>query len=144
MNETGTQADARRLSVLLRRDGVVLVPPRLAPWIRSLAVRDVGDLRRITNGSGNDILDLLDALSTAPQHVSVDGHITLPESKILLGDAPGTSAPVSTRAAAERMGLSERTVTRMLVADRLFGWKLGRVWVVPESSIEQFLNGKGA
>lgn len=140
--ETGSQADARRLNVLLRPDGTVIVPPRLAPWIKALAQADITRRRREA-GLAYDVLLLLDALSLAPEDVAVSGNDVPSINRLGVGDVPShVGEAASTREAAEELGYSVRTVRWMLTHGRLTGVKLGRDWHVSRASINEFLYGK--
>lgn len=147
--ESGNQADSRRLGAIpLLPDGSTVVPRRLARWVRSLILQDVGDLRRLTNGGRNDILMLLDALTEVPE-VAERGNDHMPDSKIVTGDAPDADLLsvrdlVSTREAANLLECAERTVRWRLERGVLRGWKPAHTWLVYRSSIDEFLDGKAA
>lgn len=145
MAETGSQADARRLSVLLRPDGAVIVPPRLAPWVRALLVDDLRSRRR-EGGAAYDVLALIDALDHASATVAVNGNDVIQINRIGLGDVPCDQVddPASTREAAEELQCSERTVRWMLAHGRLVGRKSGRAWLVSRASIHEYMHGKAA
>ena len=146
--ETGKHADDRRLNVLLRPDGTVAVPARLARWVLSLLRADL-ESRRREGGLAYDVLSLLDALSCAPQELAVSGNAVIQIDRIALGDASGESSSVmdalaSTREAADELGCSVRTVRWMLAHHRLLGRKSGRAWLVSRSSMSEYMHGKAA
>jgi excisionase family DNA binding protein len=91
------------------------------------------------------VLRLLDALSRAADSIAADGKLYVLTTKIESGDAPrlGPASTLSTKQAATAMGIPVRTVTWLLKTGRLEGWKLGREWVLPASSIDSWLEGKG-
>lgn len=145
MTETGSQADARRLRVLQPvAEGPIVVDPHLAPWVRRCLLEDLARMRRSVVEHA-PVLRLIDALSRASNAVADNGKYQLVTTKIESGDAPrlGPASTLSTKQAATAMGIPVRTVTWLLKTGRLEGWKLGREWVLPASSIDSWLEGEG-
>lgn len=145
VQESGVQADRRRLGVLRPETDSVVVPRQLAGWVLQVLLADLGDRRRRRMGSiRDDILQLLDDLHAT----SVNGSITGSESRIVVADAVDSQSVVllSVSRVAERLECSTRAVTNMLTSGRLRGTKDidGRHWFVAEKDLDEYMNGKAA
>lgn len=143
--ESGREADARRANVLVRPDGSVVVPPRLARWVLGALRLDLAQRRR-EGGLAGDLLALLDGLARVPDTPAVGGGALGSAGRIEVGDAPDSHMGelVSTSEAADLMGMPIRTLTSNLERGTIRGYKVGRAWGVPRSSIDEYMNGRKA
>ena len=140
MAESGSEADARRLNVLLQPDGRVLTPPRLAGWNRSLIEAALSDIRRAGRGGelASDVLEFLDALQQS--EMSVNGRLTGGFERIDVSGEGGES--LTSARVAEVLECTDRTVRRAFEAGRLRGRKLGHEWVTTRADLDEYRFGK--
>ncbi|GAB3389161.1 hypothetical protein GCM10027568_11020 [Humibacter soli] len=88
-----------------------------------------------------DILDILYDLDTLAEGSDI-GPTDLYSRRIDIGDAQGFAATVSTRAASETLGCSERHVRRLLSSGRLPGLKHGHDWAISQPALDAYRFGE--
>ncbi|MGH1547976.1 helix-turn-helix domain-containing protein [Leifsonia poae] len=149
MAESGTEADARRLNVLLQPDGSLYIRSRLAPWVKRVLLADLQQMRRARSVGeyASDVLELLDAL------MSVPGQPVMDNSKInTAAEVDGFSSAVSASNAlasaylcsdevAVELGVTARTVRRLAQSGRLQGLKSGHSYVFTREALENYKEG---
>lgn len=142
LSESGGEADERRVSALFRPDGSVVVSGRLAGWLRSLALRDLREIRRAGRGGdlARDVLEVLDALRLA--EVSDRGPIE-PRVETLELEVKSGALITSARAAVV-LECDPRSVTRAIAAGRLRGSKVGGQWLISQKELDNFRFGRGS
>jgi excisionase family DNA binding protein len=134
--ESGARADARRAAYFVRADGAVVIPPGdLAERTYDLWMREVHRQRLMRVGNlRSDLLAVLDALLGA---ASADGSADMPSSKIRSGKSDDAMF-LSTAQVADKLGVSARAVTDLLVKGRLPGRKEGRTWFVAQKDLDKY------
>lgn len=143
MDETGNEADSRRLAVFDSPNGDAVVPRALRGYVRDLILADLQDRRRRRLGHvRDDLIEFLDSLSST----SVIGSSHLPASKIISGKTVDAVPVVflSVARVADRLGCSSRYVTDLLNSGRLLGSKSGRQWIVLEADLDRYMSGEVA
>jgi excisionase family DNA binding protein len=145
MDESGADADHRRLNALVRPDGSVVIPSRLTPWVRSLLEAALSDVRRAGRGGalGVDVLETLDALRVA--EMSDIGRLTSTFGTLeVVGNGDVSGEILTPMQAAQILECTERTVRRALAEGRLPGWKSGaRQWLIRSKDLDDFRFGRG-
>lgn len=149
MSESGAEADIRRLTAFQDDGGRTVIPDALAGYVHDLIWRDIPALRRKSNGTRDDILDLLDRLTVASERYDALAASGQPIFDIGIIDGVGAAVvakPVllSVDQVAGRLRCSVRTVRRMLSSGQLPGSKDVGNWVILESDLENFISGEAA
>ncbi|WP_188672177.1 helix-turn-helix domain-containing protein [Subtercola lobariae] len=141
-----SEESSRLVAALLRPDGSVVVPPRLAGWLVRVAVADLNGMRQSGRGGGlqNDVILLLEALQKATDFAeSDDGSPSgTPDERANRLDIEPISW-LTVNEVADAYGCTARAVRKQISSGRLIASKAGRDWRISSTDFDSYRFTRG-
>jgi len=120
--------------------------PELAAWLRPFLLAEKRNGRR-PPARVAEILQAIESGASAERFLRSPVPLAEPPDQHRAANGTVSERPkriLTTHAAAERLGLSERWVRHLLNVETLSGRRVGRAWAVDESSVEALMSERCA
>jgi excisionase family DNA binding protein len=139
-------SNAEGLSSLVRRDGAVVVPARIANPLLRLLTRGILDIRK-ANGGGvmsADLMIVLEALQISAIRENERVSSANGTAFSVSGNVGIAGDELTSSEAAHLLECTDRAVRKACKEQRLVGRKVGRQWLIRADALDNYRFGKTA